>query len=53
MVPIYLALKDKMGPEGMQVAYSYDYYLHGPPVKVAATISAAPPLYMKVGLRIG
>jgi hypothetical protein len=53
MAPIYLALKDKLGPKGMLVAYSDECYLHGPPVKVAATISAAPPLYRKVGLRIG
>jgi hypothetical protein len=37
----------------MLVAYSDDCYLHGPPTKVAETISAAPPLYKKVGLRIG
>ena len=53
MAPIYLALREKLGPEDMLVAYSDDYYLHGPPVKVAATISAAPPLYRKVGLRVG
>ena len=49
-----LALKDKLGPKGMMVAYSDDYYLHGPPVKVAATtINAGPPLSKKVELRIG
>jgi len=53
MAPIYLALREKLGPEGMLVAYSDDYYLHGPPVNVAATISAAPPLYRKVRLCIG
>jgi hypothetical protein len=53
MAPIYLALMEKLGPEGMLVAYSDDWYLHGPPVNVAATINAAPPLYRKVALRIG
>ncbi len=37
----------------MLVAYSDDCYLHGPPRYVAETITAAPPLYKKVGLRIG
>jgi len=52
MAPIYLSLDNELGPEGMLLAYSDDVYLHGPPVKVAAII-AAPPLYKKVGLRIG
>ena len=53
MVPIYNKLKDWLGPERRLVAFSDDVYLHGPPVNVAATISAAPALYKKVGLRIG
>jgi hypothetical protein len=43
----------ELGPEGMLLAYSDDVYLHGPLVRVATTITAAPPLYKKVGLRIG
>ena len=35
------------------VAFSDDVNLHGPPMNVAAMISAAPALYTKVGLRIG
>ena len=54
MAPVYRTLQDKLSPEGMLVAYSNDCYLHGPLAKVAATIiNAAPPLYKKVGLRIG
>ena len=53
MAPIYLSLKNELGPKGMLLAYSDDVYLHGPPVKVAAPITSAPPLYTKVGLRIG
>ena len=53
MAPIYRTLKDKLGPEGMLVAYSDDCYSHGQPAKVAAMISAAPPIYKKVRLRIG
>ena len=53
MAPNYLALGEKLGPEGMLVTYLDDCYLHGPKMKVVATIGAAPPLYKKVGLRIG
>ena len=53
MAPIYKRLKDGLGPEGMLVAFSDAVYLHGPPVNVATSISAAPALYKKVGLRIG
>jgi hypothetical protein len=53
MAPIYRALKTELGQEGMLVAFSDDVYLHGPPVNVAAAISAALSLYKKVGLRIG
>ncbi len=53
MAPIYRNLRTKLGPAGMLVAFSDDCYLHGPPVHVAEAISAAPPLYRKVGLRIG
>ena len=53
MAPIYRTLKKELGPEGMMLAYSDDVYLHGPPVNVAATITAAPPMYEKVGLRVG
>jgi hypothetical protein len=42
MAPIYRALKTELGQEGMLVAFSDDVYLHGPPVNVAAAISAAP-----------
>jgi hypothetical protein len=53
MAPIYKALKTKLGPKGMLVDFSDDVYLHGPPVNVTTSISAAPALYKKVGLRIG
>ena len=53
MMPIYRNLRTTLGPDGMLVAFSEDCYLHGPPTSVAATINAAPPLYNKVGLRIG
>ncbi len=53
MAPIYKQLKEGLEPEGVLVAYSDDVYLHGPPMNVAAMISAAPALYKKVGLRIG
>ena len=36
----------------MLVAFSYDVYLHSPPVNVAAMISANLALYKKVRLRI-
>jgi len=35
------------------IAFSDDVYLHGPPVRVAAAITAAPSLYKKVRLRVG
>jgi len=53
MAPIYKSLGNKLGPERMLLAYSDDVYLHSPPVNVATTITFAPPLYKKVGLRIG
>ena len=53
MATIYKRLKDGLGPKGMLVAFSDDVYFHGQPVNVAATISVAPALYKKVGLRIG
>ena len=53
MAPIYTRLKDGLGPEGMLVAFSDYVYLHGPPMNVSTSISAAPALYKKVGLRIG
>jgi hypothetical protein len=53
MAPIYKSPKNELGPEGMLMSYSDDVYLHGPPVRVAAAITTAPPLYKKVGLRIG
>ena len=53
MAPIDKQLKEGLGPEGMLVAFSDDVYLHGPPMNVAAMISAAPALYKKIGLRIG
>ena len=37
----------------MLLSYSDDVYLHGPSVRVATTITVAPPLYKKVRLRIG
>ncbi len=46
-------LKKHLGPEGLLIAFSDDVYLHGPPVRVAAAIVAAPALYKKVGLRVG
>ena len=52
MAPIYQALGEELGPEGMLVAYSDDCYLHGPPMKVPSTVNAAPPIFMKVGVRI-
>ena len=52
MAPIYKQIKEGLGPEGMLVAFSDDVYLHGPPLNVAAMISAAPTLYKKVWLRI-
>ncbi len=53
MPPVYMVLKSELGLEVMLVAYLDDVYLHGPPVTAATTISAAPALYRKVGLRIG
>ena len=53
MATIYKALREELGQDGMLVAFSDDAYLHGPPVNVAAALSAAPSLYKKVGLRIG
>ena len=51
--PVFKALKSELGPNAMLVAYSDDVHLHGPPATVPTTISAAPALYKKIGLRIG
>ena len=53
MAPIYKALREKLGQDGMLVAFSDHVYLHGSSVNVAAAVSAVPSLYKKVGLRIG
>jgi len=42
MAPIYCDMRAKLGPDGMLVAFSDDCCLHGPPVRVAETISAPP-----------
>jgi len=52
MAPIYMDIKNHLGREGLQIDFSDDVYLHGPPVRVAAAITAAPALYKKVRLRV-
>jgi hypothetical protein len=53
MAPTYKQLKEGLWPKGMLVTFSDDVYLHGPPMNVAATICAAPALFMTAGLRFG
>jgi hypothetical protein len=53
MAPVYKDLTSELGPYILLIAFSDNVYLHGPPVRVAAAITAAPALYKNVGLRVG
>jgi len=53
MAPIYMVLKYELGPNELLIAFSNDVYLHGPPVRAAAAITAAPALNKKFGLHFG
>ena len=53
MKPVYDRLRALLGPAGLLLAYSDDIYCAADPVLAAVALSEAPPLYGKIGLRIG
>jgi hypothetical protein len=53
MRPVYARLVALLGPGGALYAYSDDIYLLPDPTNMSIALAVAPPLYKKVGLRIG